>query len=186
MVLSSYIIDFLNAKDSTYYAFGGKNSCCFVFSGCKTQNPCFFRLSLQRWGLFHRVGLDFRIFLRKRRALQVLPASSYGGYTGALEFRSQCCILLFYEYGRFNITIITITTPWCTRGVGKTRFQQSEHDTLRDRRKGDPQHKCYGNKNMYRKLEAQRCRFSKSAYYFLCNLVSEISIFDGFSARLQF
>ena len=43
----------------------------------------------------------------------------------------------------FNTTTI-ITTSWCTRGVGKTRFQQSGHGALRDRRKGDPQHKCCG------------------------------------------
>ena len=50
----------------------------------------------------------------------------------------------------FNITttITTTTTSWCTRGVGKTRFQQSGHDTLRDRRKGDPQHKCCGEKSV--------------------------------------
>nr|WP_289113295.1 hypothetical protein [uncultured Halomonas sp.] len=34
---------------STYYASGGKNPYLFVFSGCKTQNYVFFRLSLQRW-----------------------------------------------------------------------------------------------------------------------------------------
>ena len=31
-------------------------------------------------------------------------------------------------------------------GFGKTRFQQSDLDTLRDGRKGDPQHKCCGKK----------------------------------------
>ena len=46
----------------------------------------------------------------------------------------------------FNIITIrtTTTTSWGPRGVGKARFQQSGHDTLRDRRKGDPQHKCCG------------------------------------------
>ena len=61
MVLSSYIIDFSNAKASTYSASGGKNPyflyCLhpysasggkypyfLVFSGCKTQNPFFFKV----------------------------------------------------------------------------------------------------------------------------------------------
>ena len=29
----------------------------------------------------------------------MLPASSYEGFIGALEFRSQCCILLFMDNG---------------------------------------------------------------------------------------
>ena len=35
--------------------------------------------------------------------------------------------------------------PGAAGGVGKARFQQSDLDTLRDGRKGDPQHKCCGN-----------------------------------------
>ena len=37
---------------------GGNNSCFFVFSWCKTENPCFFRFSLQRWGLSHCFRLE--------------------------------------------------------------------------------------------------------------------------------
>ena len=69
----------------------------------------------------------------------------------SIRISSPMLYICFYEYGRFNITTIitttttTITTSWCTRGVGKARFQQSEHDTLRDGRKENPQHKCCGN-----------------------------------------
>ena len=31
--------------------------------------------------------------------------------------------------------------------IPKARFHQSDHDTLRDRRQGDPQHECCGKKN---------------------------------------
>ena len=75
MVISSYIIDFVNAKASTYsasggknpYIFvlastysasGGKNPYLFVLSGCKTQNPVFFKLSLQPWDLARKMRLE--------------------------------------------------------------------------------------------------------------------------------
>ena len=46
----------------------------------------------------------------------------------------------------FNITTIIIIMSWGPKGVGKARFQQSDHDTLRDGRKGDLQHKYCGKK----------------------------------------
>ena len=75
MVISSYIIDFLNAKASsysasggknpymfvlasTYSASGGKNPYFFVFSGCKTQNMFLFKLSLQPWDLARKMRLE--------------------------------------------------------------------------------------------------------------------------------
>ena len=51
--------------------------------------------------------------------------------------------------GGITTTTIIIITSWCPRGVGKDRFQQSDHDTLRDGRKGDPQHKCCGKKYVF-------------------------------------
>ena len=120
-----------------------------------------FILPLQPWDLSRKTRREKWCSFRTRRSLYDLWASSYEGFIGALEFRSQCCILLLHNYRcvvimGFQIinqranqfvwfnTITIITTSWCTRGVGKTRFQQSGHDTLRDRRKGDPQHKCCG------------------------------------------
>ena len=55
---NAYLGDFLNAKASTYSASGGKNPYFFVFSGCKTQNQFFFKLSLQPWDLARKMRLE--------------------------------------------------------------------------------------------------------------------------------
>ena len=50
------------------------------------------------------------------------------------------------EYGWFNTTITTtITTEFLVpRGGRKSSIPAINHDTLRDGRKGDTQHKCCG------------------------------------------
>ena len=149
----------------------------------KTQNSWknvkFKILQLQPWDLAQKIGLDLRIPDHTLTSLCDHWASSYEGFKWAIEFRSQCCILLLHNYRCvvimgfqiisqranqfvwFNTTITIITTTsWCTRGVGKTRFQQSGHDTLRDRRKGDPQHKCCG-KNACNTLGCKKTRYKK-------------------------
>ena len=48
---------------------------------------------------------------------------------------------------RYNTTIITTTTESLVpRGGQKSSIPAISHDTLRDRRKGDPTTKCCGNK----------------------------------------
>ena len=56
----------------------------------------FLRLSLQRWDLAGKIGLDLSFRNPDQLLKIVLCALSHGRFTGALEFRSQCCILLFY------------------------------------------------------------------------------------------
>ena len=48
---------------------------------------------------------------------------------------------------------------------GKARFQQSDHDTLRDGRKGDPQHKCCGKKWKFENIFLENIENSKKSIY---------------------
>ena len=92
----------------------------------------------------------------ERRVMKVLLEQQNFGPNVVYYFlhNYRCVVIMGFQiinqranqfvWFNITITITTTTTSWCTRGVGKTRFQQSGHDTLRDRRKGDPQHKCCG------------------------------------------
>ena len=92
----------------------------------------------------------------ERRVMKVLSEQQNFGPNVVYYFlhNYRCVVIMGFQiisqranqFVWFNIITITTTTSWCTRGVGKTRFQQSGHDTLRDGRKGDPQHKCCGKK----------------------------------------
>ena len=53
--------------------------------------------------------------------------------------------------------------PGAAGGVGKARFQESDLDTLRDGRKGDPQHKCCGKK--YGTTDGRRRTDGRRPYY---------------------
>ena len=65
----------------------------------KTQNSWknakFKILQLQPWDLAQKIGLDLRIPDHTLTSLCDHWASSYEGFKWAIEFRSQCCILLF-------------------------------------------------------------------------------------------
>ena len=108
---------FLHIFLHPYSASGGNKSCFFMFFMLQNAKSNFFEVVATALRPIPSWGLDFRILVRKRRALWVLPASSYGGYTGALEFRPQCCILLFdntniafffLRAGYFQIIIIIL------------------------------------------------------------------------------
>ena len=79
----------------------------------------FFRLSLQRWDLSHCFRPEIWCIFRWARALYVLPASSYGGFIGALEFRPQCCILFFFAINLFGSTLTTIITEFLVPEGGR-------------------------------------------------------------------
>ena len=115
-----------------------QNAKFIIFLGSRYSAGAYLILFVSKFGADSAKRELCRCFLR--RVMEVTVGHSNFGPNVVYYFLKN-------EYGRFNTTtIIIITTPWCPRGVGKDRFQQSDHDTHRDGRKGDPQHKCCGKK----------------------------------------
>ena len=67
----------------------------------------------------------------------MLPAPSYGRFTGALEFRSQCCILLFMDNGGQRQGQRG-TTPGTTRDNARAQEIGPPHKLLLYQRRQDP------------------------------------------------
>ena len=108
------------------------------------------------------------ILLVSRISSKVLYASSHGQFIAANEFRCQCRIFRFGNRKYLSVVIIAFQKMQSLRSLLLRRVQHNYNnyyngalvarggrkssipamnlDTLRGRRKGDPQHKCCGEK----------------------------------------